>query len=98
MNIKDLMIIRRNGQEVPYDRSKIITAITKANDESKEDPNRLTDKDIESIADDIESYLCSLSYSGTVEDIQDRVIYGIMSRGAYKVAKDYTEYCYKHNI
>ena len=55
MNIKDLMIIRRNGQEVPYDRSKIITAITKANDESKEDPNRLTDKDIESIADDIES-------------------------------------------
>ena len=98
MNIKDLMIIRRNGQEVPYDRSKIITAITKANDESKEDPNRLTDKDIESIADDIESYLCSLSYSGTVEDIQDRVIYGIMSRGAYKVAKDYTEYRYKHNI
>ena len=98
MNIKDLMIIRRNGQEVPYDRSKIITAITKANDESKEDPNRLTDKDIEYSADDIESYLCSLSYSGTVEDIQDRVIYGIMSRGAYKVAKDYTEYRYKHNI
>ena len=36
--IEDLMVIRRNGQEVDYDRSKIITAITKANNEFSGDP------------------------------------------------------------
>ena len=96
--IEDLMVIRRNGQEVDYDRSKIITAITKANNEFSGDPEALTKEQIESIVDEIESYLLGLSYNTTVEDIQDKVIYGIMKTGAYKVAKSYTEYRYKHNM
>lgn len=101
MNIKkaeDLMVIRRNGQEVKYDRTKIKRAITKANNESSGDPEALTENQIDEIVDDIESYLCTLSYNPTVENIQDKVIYEIMKKGAFKVAKDYTEYRYKHNM
>ena len=58
--IEDLMVIRRNGQEVDYDRSKIITAITKANNEFSGDPEALTKEQIESIVDEIESYLLGL--------------------------------------
>ena len=96
--VEDLMVIRRNGQEVKYDRSKIITAITKANNEFPEDPEALTTEQIECIVDGIERYLLNLTYSATVEDIQDKVIYGIMNIGAYKIAKAYTEYRYKHNL
>ena len=101
MNIKkaeDLMVIRRNGQEVKYDRTKIKRAITKANNESSGDPEALTENQIDEIVEDIESYLCTLSYNPTVENIQDKVIYEIMKKGAFKVAKDYTEYRYKHNM
>lgn len=96
--IDSLKIIRRSGQEMPYQRDKIITAITKANNESTYAPDRLTEKQIEDIADNIETYLLGLSYSAPVEDIQDKVITEIMKAGAYKVAKDYTEYRYLHSI
>lgn len=96
--IDSLKIIRRSGQEMPYQRDKIITAITKANNEATYAPDRLTEKQIEDIADNIENYLLGLSYSAPVEDIQDKVITEIMKAGAYKVAKDYTEYRYLHSI
>lgn len=96
--IDSLKIIRRSGQEMPYQRDKIITAITKANNEATYAPDRLTEKQIEDIAYNIENYLLGLSYSAPVEDIQDKVITEIMKAGAYKVAKDYTEYRYLHSI
>lgn len=93
-----LLIIRRSGQEMKYERNKITRAIRKANNEFKMKADRLNNVQINTIVDDIENYLLHLSYNAPVEDIQDMVIYGIMKQGAYKVAKAYTEYRYKHNM
>ena len=97
-NIDSLKIIRRSGQEVNYERGKIITAVSKANDEFPQDPDRLTENQIKEIADNVEDYLLNLSYSAPVEDIQDKVIKEIMKAGAYNVAIAYTEYRYLHSI
>ena len=97
-NIDSLKIIRRSGQEMNYERGKIITAVSKANDEFPQDPDRLTENQIKEIADNVEDYLLNLSYSVPVEDIQDKVIKEIMKAGAYNVAIAYTEYRYLHSI
>ena len=97
-NIGSLTIIRRSGQEMNYERGKIITAVSKANDEFPQDPDRLTENQIKEIADNVEDYLLNLSYSAPVEDIQDKVIKEIMKAGAYNVAIAYTEYRYLHSI
>ena len=97
-NIDSLKIIRRSGQEVNYERGKIITAVSKANYEFPQDPDRLTENQIKEIADNVEDYLLNLSYSAPVEDIQDKVIKEIMKAGAYNVAIAYTEYRYLHSI
>lgn len=97
-NIDSLKIIRRSGQEMKYERGKIITAVSKANDEFPQDPDRLTENQIKEIADNVEDYLLNLSYSAPVEDIQDKVIKEIMKAGAYNVAIAYTEYRYLHSI
>ena len=97
-NIDSLKIIRRSGQEMDYERGKIITAVSKANDEFPQDPDRLTENQIKEIADNVEDYLLNLSYSAPVEDIQDKVIKEIMKAGAYNVAIAYTEYRYLHSI
>lgn len=97
-SVDSLLIIRRSGQEMKYERNKITKAIRKANNEFKLKADRLNNVQINAIVDDIERYLLNLSYNAPVEDIQDMVIYGIMKHGAYKVAKAYTEYRYKHNM
>ena len=97
-SVDSLLIIRRSGQEMKYERNKITKAIRKANNEFKLKADRLNNVQINAIVDDIERYLLNLSYNAPVEDIQDMVIYGIMKQGAYKVAKAYTEYRYKHNM
>lgn len=97
-SVDSLLIIRRSGQEMKYERNKITRAIRKANNEFKMKADRLNNVQINTIVDDIENYLLHLSYNAPVEDIQDMVIYGIMKQGAYKVAKAYTEYRYKHNM
>lgn len=97
-SVDSLLIIRRSGQEMKYERNKITKAIRKANNEFKMKADRLNNVQINAIVDDIENYLLHLSYNAPVEDIQDMVIYGIMKQGAYKVAKAYTEYRYKHNM
>lgn len=97
-SVDSLLIIRRSGQEMKYERNKITKAIRKANNEFKMKADRLNNVQINAIVDEIENYLLHLSYNAPVEDIQDMVIYGIMKQGAYKVAKAYTEYRYKHNM
>lgn len=97
-SVDSLLIIRRSGQEMKYERNKITKAIRKANNEFKMKAERLNNVQINAIVDEIENYLLHLSYNAPVEDIQDMVIYGIMKQGAYKVAKAYTEYRYKHNM
>ena len=92
-----MKIIKRSGAEVPFDRSKIVVAVTKASNEAKE-TNRLSEKQIESIADDIEIECAKQQHALNVEEIQDLVENGIMECRAYDVAKIYITYRYKHEL
>ena len=92
-----MKIIKRSGEEVVFDREKIVIAISKANATVSE-RNRLTQKQIESIADDIEIECAREGHALNVENIQDLVETGIMQHGAYEVAKKYITYRYVQNI
>ncbi|MBP5442427.1 MAG: anaerobic ribonucleoside-triphosphate reductase [Treponema sp.] len=90
-----MKIIKRSGAEVIFDREKIVTAIRKAN-EQVETNKRLSESNIQSIADDIEIQCHKEGHALNVEDIQDLVETGIMEHGAYKVAKLYITYRFRH--
>ena len=92
-----MKIIKRSGAEVVFDRNKIAAAIEKANAQVDE-PDRLSEKQINSIADDIEIECHKEGHTLNVEDIQDLVERGIMQHGAYKVAKLYITYRYRHQL
>ena len=92
-----MKIIKRSGEEVVFDREKIVVAIGKANVTVGE-RDRLTQKQIESIADDIEIECARVGHALSVESIQDLVETGIMQHGAYEVAKKYITYRYEHNL
>lgn len=92
-----MKIIKRSGAEVGFDREKIVMAIQKANFQV-DAKDRLTEHQIESIADDIEIECHKEGHALNVEDIQDLVETGIMEHGAYKVAKLYITYRYRHAL
>ena len=92
-----MKIIKRSGAEVPFDRSKITVAISKANVQVPE-TERLTQAQIDSVADDIEIECAKDGHALDVETIQDRVENGIMRCGAYNVAKTYITYRYRHAL
>ncbi len=92
-----MKIIKRNGSEVIFDRSKIYTAIFKAN-QQVEERERLSESQINSIVDDIEIQCHKEGHALNVEDIQDLVETGIMENHAYRVAKLYITYRYRHDL
>ena len=70
-------IIKRNGMEVPFDRQKIVTAITKANETVNEEA-RVKPIYIEAIAQDVEEAVMARISVVHVEDIQDMVVFALM--------------------
>lgn len=88
-----MKIIKRNGTEVPYDLSKIVNAIHKANNEVSED-NRLSAKQIKLISDKVTALAGDLNRAVSVEEIQDFVENQIMDQKAYAVARKYITYRY----
>ncbi len=92
-----MKIIKRNGSEVPFDITKIINAIGKANDVVDEDL-RMTNTQIHRIADSVEKACIELGRSPSVEEIQDMVEEQIMAHGAYEVAKRYITYRYTRSL
>ena len=92
-----MKIIKRNGEEAIFDINKIIVAITKANNEVPI-AERLSDEQINNIAENI-SKLCEESkVEMNVEAIQDLVEKGIMKEGAFSIAKIYITYRYQHEL
>ena len=67
-----MKIIKRNGSEVPFDITKIITAVTKASD-SVSRKSSLTQEQILSIANDVTEQCQALNRAVSVEEIQDMV-------------------------
>ena len=84
-------VIKRNGSEVSFDINKIRAAITKAN-ESVPEEIRMTDLQIDRIAESVEFSCFKMKRSPSVEEIQDMVEYQIMAHGAYEVSKNYITY------
>lgn len=92
-----MKIIKRNKQEVEFDISKIINAITKANEAAKE-PDRMTSKQITRIAERVTNECENMNRALSVEEIQDLVEKQIMAHGAYEVAKLYVTYRYTRSL
>ena len=88
-----MRVIKRNSSEVNFDISKIITAITKANEAVEEDA-RMTPMQIKRIAEAVELSCIRMNRAPEVEEIQDLVESQIMAHGAYEVAKKYITYRY----
>ena len=88
-----MKIIKRNGSEVAFDITKIIVAITKAN-EDVDEADRMTPVQIRRIAESVELQCQKMNRAATVEEIQDMVEHHIMAHGAFEVAKHYITYRY----
>ena len=92
-----MKVIKRNGSEVTFDITKIIAAITKAN-ESVDEAIRMTPMQIQRIAESVELNCQKMNRSPSVEEIQDLVEYQIMAHGAFEVAKNYVTYRYTRSL
>ena len=92
-----MRIIKRNGAEVGFDITKIIIAVTKAN-ESVEEVDRMTPVQIQRIAESVELQCQKMNRAPTVEEIQDMVEHYIMAHGAFEVAKNYVTYRYTRSL
>ena len=92
-----MKIIKRNGAEVGFDITKIIIAITKAN-ESVEEVDRMTPVQIQRIAESVDLQCQKMNRAPTVEEIQDMVEHYIMAHGAFEVAKEYITYRYTRSL
>ena len=92
-----MKIIKRNGSEAIFDITKIIIAITKAND-SVEEIDRMTPVQIQRIAESVELQCQKIGRAPTVEEIQDMVEHYIMAHGAFEVAKHSITYRYTRSL
>ena len=89
-----MKVIKRDGSIVDYDRSKISTAIQKANDEVPEE-DRLSQDRIDAIIDRIEELKRPRIL---VEDIQDLVEQGLVAENKFHLAKTYIIYRYNRAL
>ena len=92
-----MKIIKRNGAEVPFDITKIITAVTKASD-SVGGQSRLTKDQITQIAAAVTDQCQLLNRAVSVEEVQDLVENQLMDIRAHDVARHYITYRYVQNL
>ncbi len=92
-----MKIIKRSGEEVAFDRSKITAAISRANEEAGA-KKELTDRQIEYIGLVIEDYCAEIGRALSVEEIQELVETHIILQGAPETAKRYIRYRYTRNL
>jgi ribonucleoside-triphosphate reductase len=92
-----MKIIKRSGEEMVFDASKIQVAVIKANKEVAES-ERLGDDQIGDIVKNVEGICEGLNRSPGVEEIQDMVENQIMGHKAFSVARKYITYRYKRAL
>ena len=90
-------VIKRNGEEVHFDRAKIVNAITKANG-NVERIHQMNPYQIEAIVDTIAEQVQEMPHAVNVEDIQDMVETSIMEMRGYEVAQKYVRYRYRREL
>ena len=92
-----MKIIKRNGAEVPFDITKIITAVTKASD-SVGGQSRLTKDQITQIAAVVADQCQALNRAVSVEEVQDMVENQLMDIQAHDIARHYITYRYIQSL
>ena len=92
-----MKIIKRNGAEVPFDITKIITAVTKASD-SVSGQSRLAKDQITQIAAAVTDQCQALNRAVSVEEVQDMVENQLMDIKAHDVARHYITYRYVQSL
>ena len=92
-----MKIIKRNGAEVPFDITKIITAVTKASD-SVGGQARLSREQITKIAAAVTDQCQQLNRAVSVEEVQDLVENQLMDIQAHDVARHYITYRYVQSL
>lgn len=88
------MVIKRNGDRVPYDKSKIANAMSKAFVEVHGESEGLT---IMHLSDKVDYLLPYDKRDVTVEEIQD-IVENVLIEEDVDVAKAYIKYRYKHQL
>lgn len=92
-----MKIIKRSGAEVVFDLDKIINAIRKANETVREE-DKLTEDEIDAIAEVVADHCEEMKHSPNVEEIQDMVENQLMKYNAYTMARNYITYRYKRAL
>lgn len=92
-----MKIIKRSGVEVFFDSNKIVAAVQKAN-ASVIDYEKLSDEQIQEIADNVEVACENMKRSASVEEIQDMVENQLMNQHAFTVVRNYITYRYKRAL
>ena len=95
--MKVMSIIKRSGQEVPFDISKIVNAIRKAS-QAVDYRNALSEGRIRLIAEEVAGVCEARDRAMTVEEIQDVVENKIMEMGSPEIAKKYIVYRYQRAL
>ncbi|MBR0366093.1 MAG: anaerobic ribonucleoside-triphosphate reductase [Clostridia bacterium] len=93
----NMKVIKRNGEEVTFDQSKIVNAIKAANKEV-DNIYRLNEYQIQAVAENVTNKIKDMKHVAHVEDIQDMVETGIMEMRGYEVAQKYVRYRYKRDL
>ena len=92
-----MKIIKRSGMEVEFDRSKIIAAVKRANN-SVVEAEKVSDEQVEKIAENVETICEGMNRALNVEEIQDLVENQIMNQKAFRLASNYITYRYKRAL
>ncbi len=95
--MKEMHIIKRSGEERPFDITKIANAIRKAS-QVVDIKDALSEGRINLIAEEVAGVCAGRDRAMTVEEIQDVVETKIMEMGAHEIAKKYITYRYKQSL
>lgn len=90
-------IIKRNGEEAAFNKTKIVAAISKAN-KTVAESECLTAEQINGISEHIQEYAKEVGRALSVEEIQDLVETKIQQCGAFNVAKNYIKYRFTREL
>ena len=94
---RKMTIIKRSGEEKPFDITKIENAIRKAS-QAVDYKDALSEGRIRLIAEEVAGVCAARDRAMTVEEIQDVVETKIMEFNALEIAKKYITYRYKQSL
>lgn len=91
-------VIKRNGEEVEFNKRKIACAISAANNDVSKKEYKLRRRDITEIVDTVVEKISKLNRAINVEEIQDMVEDTLLQFEKFEVSKQYIRYRYEHKL